>query len=261
MTSKTLISLALYCLSLPFAHSQTPRIFTRIDVRGATHTEANGIDRLGDVVGFFVDSKLVEHGFKISQGKTTVINFPGSTGTRAYGIDLNGEFVVGTFTDATGIPHGFQLNSTGKLTQIDVPGAAWTRALSVNSVGTIVGAFADQSGVVHGFLDQNGAGTFTTVDFEGAVTTELHGIVNLRYMAGIFVNASGVEHGAQGAAGSLQTKISVPGAALTSADGVTDSIDIVGHFGATVAGPLPRLSLCRRPLQDDRFSQRHRHPL
>jgi hypothetical protein len=240
----TVSSLVLTCLSVavslaaPKAQSQTHLTFTTVDVRGATHSEANGVSLAGEIVGFYVDSKLVEHGFKDVNRKITTINFPGSTGTRAYGIDLNAEFIVGSYTDSNFTPHGFQLNSSGKFTTVDVPGAAWTRAMSVNTAGSIVGTYADSAGVVHGFLDKNGKGSFTTLDFPGAVLTEIHGIVNLRYMAGIFVDSSGIEHGVQGASGALVSAITVPGAGITSADGVNDAINIVGHFGAGAAGPF-----------------------
>jgi uncharacterized membrane protein len=63
----------------------------------------------------------VEHGFKDVAGKFTTINFPGSTGTRAYGIDLNAEFIVGTYTDSHVTAHGFRLDYSGKYTTVDVP--------------------------------------------------------------------------------------------------------------------------------------------
>jgi hypothetical protein len=108
----------------------------------------------------------------------------------------------------------------------------------VNSLSTIVGAYADKAGAVHGFLDKNGLGTFTTLNVRGAVLTEVHSIVNLGYMAGIFVDSSSVEHGVRGAAGQLGSAINFPGAAITSADGVNDGIYIVGHYGASAAGPF-----------------------
>jgi uncharacterized membrane protein len=242
MSTRTITSLFAFVvlaltLAIPGARSQTIRTFTRLDVPQAIHTEANGIDGADDVVGFFIDSKHVEHGFKDVAGSITTIDVPGATGTRASGIDLNDNFVVGSFTDSTFTPHGFLLAS-GQFTTIDVPNAAWTRAFSVNSLGTIAGAFVDKAGVVHGFLHRNGSTTFTTLDVTGAVLTQIHSIVNLRYMAGIFVDSSAVEHGVQGASGQLVRAVNFPGAGLTSADGVNDAINIVGHFGASAAGPF-----------------------
>lgn len=241
MSRGTILILIFFALSvgllLPTAKSQSKLTFTPINVSGATRTEANGVVQ-GEVVGFYVDSAQMEHGFKESSGKVTTIDFPGATGTRAYSMDLNFIFIAGTYTDSKMKVHGFRLDNGGNFTSIDVPGAAWTRAFSINSMGTIAGAYADSAGTVHGFLDKNGGGTFTTLDFPGSKHTEIHSIVNLRYMAGIYFDAAGAEHGVQGAAGQLGGSINVPGAALTTADGVNNAVEIVGHFGASTSGPF-----------------------
>jgi hypothetical protein len=121
-------------LVIPKAQSQTHLTFTTVTVRGAIHSEVNGADGFGDIVGFYIDANHVVHGFKDVAGKITTINFPGATGTRATGIDLNDIFIVGWYTDSKHTPHGFRLTA-GQFTTVDVPNAAWTRALSVNSVG------------------------------------------------------------------------------------------------------------------------------
>jgi len=229
--------------------SQAQLTFTIVDVSGARQTVISDIDGFGDIVGFFVDSSGVTHGFRKRLGSansatgafTQPINVPGSTGTWATGIDLNHIFVVGWYTDSNSIPHGFELAS-GKFTTVDVPGAMWTRALSVNSSGTIVGAYADSGGKIHGFLDDHGQGTFTPLDYPGATQTEINHIVNLRYMAGSFVDSSGVEHGVQGAAGILGSAIDFPGAGLTSANGVNDAVNIAGYYGSP-GGPFHGYSL------------------
>jgi hypothetical protein len=267
MLERKTIPLAILCLSLamtmvvPRAHGRTHFTFTSIDAPGAIYTEANGVSASGEIVGFYLDSKHVEHGFKDVAGKISTIDFPGATGTRAYGVDLNDIFIVGTYTDSALIPHGFELDNSGRFTTVDVPGAVWTRALSVNSSGTVVGAYAGAAGAIHGFLDNLGRGTFTTLDFPGAVLTEINSIVNLRYMAGIYVDSSGIEHGVQGAAGVLRSPVNVPGAGITSADGVNDGVNVVGHFGKNIAGALPWLSLPGRAISSSRFPRRHGHPL
>lgn len=230
-------SVLVVIVSAPRGQAQTSLTFRSLTVAGAIHTEANGADEAGDIVGFYIDSSHVEHGFKDVAGKITTINFPGATGTRVYGIDLNHIFIVGSYTDSHLTPHGFRLQS-GTFTTIDVPGAAWTRALSVNSHGTIVGTYADKAGVVHGFLDQNGSGSFATLHFPHAILTEVTGIVNLRYMSGIFVDSSGLEHGIFGADGQFVSAVNVPGAHLTAANGVNDGTDVVGYYGASATGPF-----------------------
>jgi hypothetical protein len=229
-------------LVLPAAQAQILSFqnFKSVTVDGSTHTEVNGIGGPTDgiIVGFYVDSNGVEHGFETVAGKITPIDVPGSTGTRAYGVDLNDFYVVGTYTDSKLVVHGFELRPSGKFATIDVPHAVWTRAFSVNSAGTIAGAYADQAGIVHGFLDNNGKGKFTKLDFPKAVVTEITDIVNLRYMSGIFVDSSGAEHGVVGGAGELGAAINVPGAGLTAANGVNDAVEIAGYYGASSAGPF-----------------------
>jgi hypothetical protein len=229
-------------LAVPQAQGQIHLTFTAVNVPAATHTEANGIGGVNgatDIVGFYLDSEGVEHGFSNLNGKMTTINFPGSTGTRAYGIDLNAFYIVGWYTDSELVAHGFELEPSGGFKTVDVPEAVWTRALSVNTDGTIVGAYADKRGIVHGFLDQDGKGTFTTVDFPKAVVTEINSIVNLRYMAGIFVDSSGIEAGVFGADGGLDsTPVDVPGAELTAANGINDETYIVGYYGEKATGPF-----------------------
>ena len=127
MTRDTVASL-LTCLAFAitargFAQAQTRRPFTTLDVPGAIHTEAYDTDDV-NIVGFYVDSRNVEHGFKQTPGKFTTFNFPGATGTRAYGIDVNDQFIVGTYTDPHFTPHGFRLDNSGKYTTVDVPGAS-----------------------------------------------------------------------------------------------------------------------------------------
>jgi probable HAF family extracellular repeat protein len=79
--------------------------FTSIDVPGTTHTEVQGINTAGQIVGRFGDATGT-HGFLTSNGTTfTTINVPGAIYTVAHGINDRGE-IVGAFADATGT-HGF----------------------------------------------------------------------------------------------------------------------------------------------------------
>lgn len=226
-----------YLVLAAIAVPATARTFTTLDFPGAIHTEAYGMDLAGDIVGFYVDTNNVNHGFKETGAEFTTIDFPSATGTQVFGIDLDGIKIVGTYTDPGLVCHGFVLASN-TFTTVDVPSAVSTRAFSVNSLGTVVGSYTDSAGKVHGFLDQNGNGAFTTLDFPKATLTEIHSIANLRYMAGIIIGSQDIEHGVQGANGALVAEVNVPGAALTSADGVNDAIDIVGHFGESAAGPF-----------------------
>ena len=82
------------------------------------------------------------------------INVFGAVGTRAFGINPQGD-IVGSYTDATGT-HGFLL-SDDVVTTIDYPGAATTEAWGINARGDIIGRYT-RAGVagVRGFLLSHG---------------------------------------------------------------------------------------------------------
>jgi uncharacterized membrane protein len=73
-----------------------------------------GINARGDIVGKYCDVSpcLIGpggHGFVYSSGVVTTIDFPGSTGTAAYGINARRQ-VVGGYFDAQGALHGYLLS-------------------------------------------------------------------------------------------------------------------------------------------------------
>ena len=63
----------------------------------AQQTVANGISPGGDVVGVYVDDLGAQHGFLLSGGQFTRIDFPGAVATSANGIGPSGE-IVGNYT-------------------------------------------------------------------------------------------------------------------------------------------------------------------
>src|SRR6266849_3054979 len=82
--------------------------FTPINVpfAGVTHTEANGINATGQIVGIYIDSSG-GHGFLDDQGVFTPINVPfvGVTFTAPSGINPHVQ-IVGAYIDSGGV-HGF----------------------------------------------------------------------------------------------------------------------------------------------------------
>ena len=57
---------------------------------GDIRTEANGITAEDDVVGTHADGSATLHGFRLSEGTLTSIDFPGATFTRGLGINSEG---------------------------------------------------------------------------------------------------------------------------------------------------------------------------
>src|SRR5262249_55166966 len=102
----------------------------------------------------------------------TTIDVPRATSTSLDDINARGQ-IVGSFTDAEGVDHGFLL-AHGVFTTIDVPGAVGTFAHGINARGQIVGAFQDAAGAGHRFVLTRGV--FTTFDVPGAIQTDAQAI-------------------------------------------------------------------------------------
>jgi hypothetical protein len=110
---------------------------------------------------------------------------PGATSTEPSSINDLGD-VVGDYSDATGVFHGFTRSKGGSITTIDVDGAVETSALGNNDWGDIVGGFVSASGDQFGFM-RSARGTTTVIDFEpfpGIAETYVGAINNRREMVG-----------------------------------------------------------------------------
>jgi len=116
----------------------------------------NGITPRGDVAGFYTDLMTMQtHGYIVSEGATTQVDFPGSSATRVWDLNPRRE-AVGFYVDpTTHVPRGFRYRR-GQFTPIDVASAKSTQPFGINPEGDIVGAYVDQSGKMHGFLLSRG---------------------------------------------------------------------------------------------------------
>src|SRR5260370_22913040 len=113
-------------------------IFRTMDF-GSVLTSTNGINRGGEMVGFYSNSGVDLQGF-LSQGQHLItINFPGATRTGATGVSGTG-VIVGEYHDSNAHIHGFVLQG-GAYASIDYPAALVTLATGVNSSHVIVGVY------------------------------------------------------------------------------------------------------------------------
>jgi uncharacterized membrane protein len=121
------------------AYSYTPVVFP-----GARATAVNGVNRAGDLVGFYRDAANDVHGFLRRDGKFTSIDYPGAKSTVPHGISASGD-IVGQYSlpDTPAIAHGFLLTKQGRFTSVDVPGHTNTVAVRLLSDGTIIGCYHD----------------------------------------------------------------------------------------------------------------------
>jgi len=126
------------------------------------------------------------------KGPLTTIDPPGSTDTRAFGINNTGQ-IVGLYITADSRTHGFLL-SHGGYTTIDVPGSIRTNALAIDVHGQIVGRYDTPDGRAHGYLLSNGV--FTTIDVPGAAGfTVVTDISASGQMVGRYLGSDGRLHG------------------------------------------------------------------
>jgi uncharacterized membrane protein len=135
------------------------------------YTVAEGINAAGDVVGFY-GLGGTEHGFYLSQGVYTTIDYPGATLTNARGINSEGD-IVGLYTndpELNGPYHGFRRSKHGTFTTIDGPGSPGGNANGINSRGEIVGEYGMPGDpIYHGFLLSQGE--YTAINYPGATIT------------------------------------------------------------------------------------------
>lgn len=104
------------------------------------------------------------------------IDYPGAISTSAQGINPRGE-IVGQYTDAAGMTHGFLRHTDGSFSSIDYPGAVRTLVGGIDASSDVVGAWSDGSRD-HGYVLSNG--TFSSFDF-----TQQSTVANSTFGAGI----------------------------------------------------------------------------
>jgi uncharacterized membrane protein len=176
--------------------------FSNVEFPGASATQAFGVNDAGEIVGSYFDIPLEqpsptsppEHGFIVSGGTFTAIDFPGAAArlvTAATGINAAGD-IVGSWRDGSGSFHGFLLQA-GVFTRIDFPLAIDTRAVGISDTGEVAGSYRDAAGSTHGFIFTSGA--FNTVDVVGARATLLTRIKNGGSVTGSYIDALNERHG------------------------------------------------------------------
>jgi uncharacterized membrane protein len=126
-------------------------------------------------------------------------------GTLPEGINDEGA-IVGFYTDANVVPHGFVRSPGGAIFPFDAPGAGLgagldegTVAYGISDLGAIVGYYQDSQYVFHGFV-RGPDGHFAPVDALGAGTGAYQGTVDATInlegeTAGYYYDSAGTAHG------------------------------------------------------------------
>jgi hypothetical protein len=138
---------------VPYIYDQSGGVFEVITIPGSVSAQATDINVNGQVAGFFIDSKNVNHGWWLNAGTLIQLDYPGGIFTQATGENNKG-LVAGTYQDSSGASHGFVYNTaTGVYTSVDDPnGVGVTFVNTVNDQGQLVGFTMPTSTTASGFL-------------------------------------------------------------------------------------------------------------
>jgi uncharacterized membrane protein len=118
--------------------------------KGALASLANAINDAGNIVGAYVDSAGIQHGFVLKGKKYTTLDPPGGTAPQGTGINKKGNIVI-SWTDSAGVLESSLYNGKTFKT-INVPGAAQSFATDINTAGDVTYEWFDSSGNSHGAL-------------------------------------------------------------------------------------------------------------
>lgn len=177
------VLVGLLLLGVPLFGQTANFNFVSIDIAGAAETQVRGVNKYGEIVGFYrkanspcpIQSPSFQVpscnvvGFKIENGKLVKLMVPGSVSTAILGVNDRGDLVGFYQRPEEGCPlgiyHGFLWLHTNVVKTLDYPGTAfcgsdslWTVPMGINYAGTIVGTvWSPVDGLPSGgFVYQNG---------------------------------------------------------------------------------------------------------
>ena len=174
---------------------QTYAKITTFNVKGAgtgadQGTIALGINVRGSIVGYYVDSSGVDHGFlRAPNGTITTFDPKGSAGTIAYGLNKEGAITGFYFDSSSNMYHGFLRAPNGTFTAFDPKGSAGTFAGNINDTGAIAGYYVDFSGgITVSCAFSRSITTFGPAGSTDTFTAFFTGLNNFRKVAGDYLD-------------------------------------------------------------------------
>lgn len=162
--------------------------FTSFQYR-SYNTLATGISRYNLIAGYYTGPQGFSHGFVLSNGQLTELDYPGALTTTPYGVNAEGD-VSGTYYDNVANAHGFlYLHGAGTYEAIDIKNTfSLTNAGKVNDKGLVAGYYEDpNTSTYQGFI--RSSTQVVTFSVPGAISTTLSGINNVRAVVGTYFNA------------------------------------------------------------------------
>lgn len=148
-------------------------------ILGTDYSDAFKINDRGDVVGWVCDL-VTCHGFLLSKGLVTTLDFPGASATYAWGINESGTVAgVWDLFDPQGnfLYEGGFTWKDGNFTEVTFPGAGDTAVTGINARGDLVGSWDRGPGTTtSGFILSKGEFISFDAPFPGVTLTQPDGI-------------------------------------------------------------------------------------
>jgi probable HAF family extracellular repeat protein len=198
---------------------------------GTYGAQAYGINNRGDIVGSYVDSALVQHGYLYSNGSYTTLNAPAGVlpfNTQAFGINDRGQIAGEYFSRNDNTSSIGYVYNNGTFTTLGDPFGNRINyyASSINNSGQIVGIYFGQP---QGFIYENG--TYTSLPLYLLGYNQITGINDRGQIVGsTYVPVGNVPHGfvyQNGVYTAVNDPLGVNGTAVT---GINDRGEIVGYY-------------------------------
>jgi len=207
--------------------SATTYSYQKISIPGAPGgTTPTGLNASGTVIGSWMDSKFVSHGFMYKGGKITKFDPPGSLHTYPTSINTGGA-IIGTFV--TGVATKAFTYFGGKFVEIALPNKSDTliQVAGLNSKGVWLGSAADGHAE---FIFTDTSGKFTNVVVEHDPTAA--GLNDAGSVTGYYRDT---DQSFVVIAGKLSA-ISIAGAVSTTPYGINNSNEVVGEDDTSAGG-------------------------
>jgi uncharacterized membrane protein len=213
----------------PVSLAQAGGTYITIDFPGANSTVAEGIDTAGDIVGYFLDSGNLTHGFLLSGGIYTQLDVTGTgNGTVAFGINDVGQIVglspsLGLFI--------YDIETQTYTTYIYNGGNYSLEAgTSINNAGVVVGWARNTAFQYIGLELRNS--TFKPIRIPGATSTQLTSINNSGAIIAVATNNKDVKSSYLDRGTGTFTRIVVSGVPSAYAMAINDSGVLAGNYKA-----------------------------
>jgi len=146
------------------------------------------------VVGLYLDSASVQHGFVKKGSKYTSVDVPGDTSADAYGINNAGDIAIYAFTSAGDYDSYLYNGTTFKSIKDPNAGALGTVVHAPNNKGDIAGTYFDSNNFAVGFL-YHGGKYYDVKDPKASNSTRNDGLNDSLEMVGRYTPTAGGNFG------------------------------------------------------------------